>query len=104
MALFFKWFITMIFAVYESIRLLTWGETPQHSISRAIYIAYDESIIQKYYSGMKMNSRWKRIIGFIMISSLELLSCILSHHNRNGETVYIHMLLISPLIEIVLPS
>ena len=52
-ALFFKRFIAVLFAANRSILLEKWIPGEKNPISKAIYIAYTEEAISKYYSGMK---------------------------------------------------
>ena len=52
-ALFFKRFITVLFAANREILLTKWIPGEENPISKAIDIAYNEDTISEYYSGMK---------------------------------------------------
>ena len=67
--LYFKGFITVLFTADKDILLLTWEKSPQHLISKAIDIIYEEEMISEYYLGRKMRPDRERIIGFTRISS-----------------------------------
>jgi len=68
-ALLFKRFIIVLMAANREIRLLKWESSAENPIAKAINIAYDEDTINEYFSGMKMKSDRRRIVGFTQISS-----------------------------------
>ena len=53
-ALFFKRFITVLFAANREIFFTKWILGDENLISMAIDIAYNEEIIGEYYAGMKI--------------------------------------------------
>ena len=70
-ALFFKRFITVLFAANREILLTKWILGDENPISKAIDIAYNEDTISEYYLGMKTLRDKKRIIGFTRILSTD---------------------------------
>ena len=68
-AFFFKRFMVVLMAANSDIELLEWEKTTENPIAKAIDIAYDEDNISRYYSGMKMKSDQKRMVGFTCIYS-----------------------------------
>ena len=67
--LFFKRFITVLFAANREILLTKWIPGNENPIAKAIDIAYDEDTISEYYSGMKTLHDKRRIVGFTRILS-----------------------------------
>ena len=61
--------MTVLMAANREIRLLKWESSAENPITKAIDIAYDEDTISEYFSGMKMKSDRRRIVGFTRISS-----------------------------------
>ena len=78
-ALFFKRFITVLFAANRHILLEKWIPGEENPISKAIDIAYTEEVISEYYSGMKTLHDKRRIIGFTRILSNEQFSKTKNH-------------------------
>ena len=70
-ALFFKHFITVLFAANREILLTKWTPGDENPISKAIDIVYSEESIGEYYFGMKTLHDKRRIIGFTRILSSE---------------------------------
>ena len=79
-ALFFKRFVAVLVAANSDIKLLKWEKTTK-KISKAIDIVYNKGTIIEYYSGMKMKSDRKRIVGFTRIYSPVKFEQIKSHSN-----------------------
>ena len=69
--LFFKRFITVLFAANKQQFLTKWIPGNANPISKAIDIAYtdDSSVLDTYYAGMKTLHDKKKIIGFTRIIS-----------------------------------
>jgi len=67
--LFFKRFITVLFAANRDILLTKWIPGNENPISKAIDIAYDADTIGEYYSGMKTLHDKRRIVRFTRILS-----------------------------------
>ena len=80
-ALFFKRFMTVLMAANKGIKLLKWDNSSENPIAKAIDIAYDEDTISEYYSGMKMKSDRRRIVGFTRIQSPVPFAQIKKHTN-----------------------
>ena len=80
-ALFFKRFMTVLMAANKGINLLKWDSSSENPIAKAIDIAYDEDTISEYYSGMKMKSDRRRIVGFTRIQSPVKFAQIKKHTN-----------------------
>ena len=69
--LFFKRFITVLFASNKKIKLLKRDKTNEKTIVKSVDISYDENMIENYYSGMKLQNDPKQIIGFTWIITTE---------------------------------
>lgn len=72
-ALFCKRFMTVLMAEDSNKKLQKWETLTEYTI------AYDKDTISKYYSGMKMKSDRKRIVGFTCISSPVIFAQIKNH-------------------------
>ena len=55
-ALFFKQFMTVLFASSRDIQLLKWEGSTENPIMKAVDIAYNEETIEQFYSGMELQS------------------------------------------------
>ena len=77
--LFFKRFITVLFAADREILLTKWTPGNENPISKAIDIAYDADTIGEYYSGMKTMHDKRRIVGFTRILSTAKFSKTKNH-------------------------
>ena len=61
--------MTILMATNREIRLLKWKSLAKNPIAKAINMAYDKDTINEYFSGMKMKSDRRHIVGFMQISS-----------------------------------
>ena len=66
--LFYKRFMTVIFASSKDLQLLKWEGSTENPIMAAADIAYDETTIGQFYSGMKMQNDRNRMISYSRIS------------------------------------
>jgi len=66
-ALFFKRFMTVLFALSKDLQLLKWEGTTENLILAASDIDDDEDAIGQFYSGMKMQNDRNRMIGYSQI-------------------------------------
>ena len=75
-ALFFKRFMSILFACGTDIQLLKWEGGTENPIMAAGDIAYDEETIGQYYSGMKLQGNKNRMIGYSRIMTSDTFSKI----------------------------
>ena len=80
-ALFFKRFITVLFAANREILLTKRIPGDKNPISKAIYIAYNKETRGDYYSGMKTLHDKKRVVGLTRILSGDEIQKTKSHRN-----------------------
>ena len=66
-ALFYKRFMTVLFASTKDMQLLKWEGSTENPILKAADIAYDENTIGEFYSGMKIQNDRQRMIGYSRI-------------------------------------